>query len=153
MKSGLRPLGRIKRLPLAVSAALGPTVAVLLDRGVPEPAEGGRRRFPAATGSALLSAGDWVEAASQLRLSGRELQILRGVFDCRKDTALAADLGIAPRTVATHFERLYRKMKVTNRVALVLRVVETVRAARPGWGVGAGAGAGGLGPRGAGPGA
>jgi len=77
-------------------------------------------------GSALLSEADWAETARTLRLSGRELQIVRGVFDCRKETAIATDLGIAPRTVDTHLERLYRKLTVTTRVALVLRVMEEV---------------------------
>jgi DNA-binding NarL/FixJ family response regulator len=101
----------------------------------------GARAFPAAAqvraaakvecnhavpGSALLSEADWAVAARALRLSGRELQIVRGVFDCRKETAIAADLGIAPRTVDTHMERLYRKLTVTTRVALVLRVMEQV---------------------------
>jgi DNA-binding NarL/FixJ family response regulator len=75
-------------------------------------------------GSALLSETDWAEAARALRLSGRELQIVRGVFDNCKETAIATDLGIASRTVDTHMERLYRKLTVNTRVALVLRVME-----------------------------
>jgi DNA-binding NarL/FixJ family response regulator len=105
----------------------------------------GARAFPAAAqvraaakvecnhavaGSALLGEADWAVAARALRLSGRELQIVRGVFDCRKETAIAADLGIAPRTVDTHMERLYRKLTVTTRVALVLRVREHVLRAK-----------------------
>lgn len=77
-------------------------------------------------GSALLSEADWAETAHALRLSGRELQIVQGVFDNHKETAIAADLGIAPRTVDTHLERLYRKLTVTTRVALVLRVMQAV---------------------------
>jgi DNA-binding NarL/FixJ family response regulator len=77
-------------------------------------------------GSALLSEADWTETARALRLSGRELQIVRGVFDNHKETVIAVDLGIAPRTVDTHLERLYRKLTVTTRVALVLRVMEQV---------------------------
>jgi DNA-binding NarL/FixJ family response regulator len=101
----------------------------------------GARRLPAAAqvraaakvecnhpvaGSALLSEADWAATARALRLSGRELQIVRGVFDCRKETTIAADLGITPRTVDTHMERLYRKLSVNTRVALVLRVMETL---------------------------
>lgn len=81
-------------------------------------------------GSALLSEADWVQTASTLRLSGRELQIVRAVFDNRKEAAIAAELGIAPRTVDTHLERLYRKLTVSTRVALVLRVMEEVLRAR-----------------------
>ncbi len=81
-------------------------------------------------GSALLSEADWAATARALRLSGRELQIVRGVFNCHKETAIAADLGIARRTVDTHLERLYRKLAVTTRVALVLRVMEGVLLAK-----------------------
>jgi DNA-binding CsgD family transcriptional regulator len=81
-------------------------------------------------GSALLSEADWAETARMLRLSGRELQIVRGVFDNQKETTLAADLGIAPRTVNTHMERLHRKLAVTTRVALVLRVMATLQQAK-----------------------
>jgi len=88
-------------------------------------------RHPLA-GSALLSEADWTETARALRLSGRELQIVRGVFDNRKETAIATDLGIAPRTVDTHLERLYRKLSVTTRVALVLRVMAEVLQAKAG---------------------
>jgi hypothetical protein len=52
------------------------------------------------------------------------------MFDCRKETAIAADLGIARRTVRTHLERPYRKLAVTTRVALMLRVMEAVLQAR-----------------------
>lgn len=75
-------------------------------------------------GSALLSEVEWAETAHALHLSGRELQIVRGVFNCQKENAIAEGLGIAPRTVDTHLERLYRKLAVTTRVALVLRVME-----------------------------
>ena len=81
-------------------------------------------------GSALLSETAWAEVARTLQLSGRKLQIVRGVFDNHKETAIAADLGIAPRTVDTHLERLYRKLTVTTRVALVLRVMEQVLQAK-----------------------
>ena len=86
-------------------------------------------RHPPA-GSALLSEADWAETARTLRLSGRELQIVRGVFDNQKEITLAIDLGIAPRTVNTHMERLYRKLTVTTRVALVLRVMATLQQAK-----------------------
>jgi DNA-binding CsgD family transcriptional regulator len=99
-------------------------------RSIPIAAPGGTAtkgvfRHPPAD-SALLSEEQWAEATRVLHLSGRELQIVRGVFDNHKEAAIAADLGIAPRTVDTHLERLYRKLTVTTRVALVLRVVAVV---------------------------
>lgn len=64
----------------------------------------------------------WQEIASSLRLSARELQIVRAVFNDRKEYAIAIDLGISPKTVHTYFERLHHKLSVTDRVQLVLRI-------------------------------
>ena len=56
---------------------------------------------------------------------------MRGIFDNQKEAGIATDLGITRRTVDTHLERLYRKLDVNTRVALVLRVITVVmRAAR-----------------------
>ena len=46
------------------------------------------------------------------------------MFDDRTETAIAADLGIARRTVHTHFERLHRKLAVVDRLQLALRVMD-----------------------------
>ncbi len=66
----------------------------------------------------------WREIAGGLRLSGQELRIVRGVFDDLTESAIASDLNVSPHTVHTHSERLYRKLGVTDRVKLVLRVME-----------------------------
>jgi DNA-binding NarL/FixJ family response regulator len=65
----------------------------------------------------------WAEVARSLKLSARELQITHGVFDNLKDGAIAAKLGISEHTVHVHLNRLYRKLRVSTRVELVLRVV------------------------------
>ena len=75
-------------------------------------------------GAAMLSDLAWQEIARSLRLSGRELQIVRAMFDDRTESAIAADLGVTKRTVHTHFERLHRKLAVADRLQLVLRVME-----------------------------
>ncbi len=72
----------------------------------------------------MLSEVAWSEIARSLHLSGRELQIVRGVFDDRTDFAIAVELGISPHTVHSHFDRLHRKLGVTDRVELVLRVIQ-----------------------------
>jgi DNA-binding CsgD family transcriptional regulator len=48
---------------------------------------------------------------------------MQAVFDDQKETAIAANLGISTHTVHTHLERLYRKLRVSSRVSLVVRVV------------------------------
>ena len=75
-------------------------------------------------GSRLLSHAAWAAVARSLSLSGRELEIVRGVFDDQIEFAIAADLHISPRTVHSHVERLHRKLAITNRAQLVVRVVQ-----------------------------
>ncbi len=76
-----------------------------------------------ACGSSMLSEQAWAEIARSLRLSLRELQVLRGVFDDHTEFAIAAGLRISRHTVHTHVERLYHKLAVTDRMELVLLVV------------------------------
>jgi DNA-binding CsgD family transcriptional regulator len=65
----------------------------------------------------------WRRIARSLNLSARELQIIHGIFSDRKEVAIAEDLGISHHTVHTYLERLYRKLGVSSRVQLVVRVV------------------------------
>ena len=80
-------------------------------------------RPTAGSGSGIFAERTWAGIADSLHLSGRELQIVRGVFDNRTELAIAADLSISPHTVHSHFRRLHQKLGVVNRVELVLRVV------------------------------
>lgn len=75
-------------------------------------------------GSGIFSNPVWSEIACSLMLTRRELQIVRGVFDDRTEFAIAGDLGISIHTVHTHVERLHHKLKVSDRVALVLCVMD-----------------------------
>ncbi len=72
----------------------------------------------------MFSEQAWAEIARSLRLSGQELQIVRGVFDDCTEFAIADNLKVSPHTVHTHFERLHHKLAVTDRVGLVLRVMD-----------------------------
>jgi DNA-binding CsgD family transcriptional regulator len=70
----------------------------------------------------LFSNETWRLLTRSLRLSLREAQIVLAMFDDQKESAMASDLGISPHTVHTHIDRLYRKLSVSSRVALVLRI-------------------------------
>jgi len=59
-----------------------------------------------------------------LKLSGRELQIVRGVFDDQKETAIAIDLSLSVHTIHTHVGRLCRKLCVMDRAQLLQRVMQ-----------------------------
>lgn len=69
----------------------------------------------------------WQKITQALGLSAREAQIVLGVFDDKKELAIAKDLGISPHTVNTYLQRLYKKLDVTSRVQLVVRVVGEYR--------------------------
>ena len=66
----------------------------------------------------------WEEIARNLKLSGQELRIVCGVFDDCTELDIAGKMKVSPHTIRTHCERLYRKLGVTDRVKLVVRIVE-----------------------------
>jgi DNA-binding NarL/FixJ family response regulator len=74
-------------------------------------------------GRSILTHNGWRTIAQALRISNRELQIIQGIFDDRKEYAIAYELKISVHTVHTHLERLYRKLGVSSRVALVLYIL------------------------------
>ncbi len=83
---------------------------------------------------AVLPEAEWEILAAELRLSPRELQIVRHIFDDEKERTIAARLGISQHTVHAHIQRIYEKLGATGRVSLVVRVfheyVEGVRRRR-----------------------
>jgi len=70
----------------------------------------------------LFSAEIWQRLSCSLELSQRECDILQAVFEDQKESCIASNLGISSHTVHTHLERVYRKLHVSSRVALVIRV-------------------------------
>jgi DNA-binding CsgD family transcriptional regulator len=73
----------------------------------------------------LFSDVEWRELAESLELSDRELQIAKGVVADLKEATIASRLGISRHTVHTHLERLYRKLGVSSRNALLVRLFST----------------------------
>ena len=84
----------------------------------------GRDGQPTITnGAKVFKERAWAAIARSLKLSKREQQLLRGVFEDCTDYSIASALGISRHTVHTHFERLHAKLKVTNRAQLILRIL------------------------------
>ena len=81
--------------------------------------------FPARgnLGQSLFPLSAWPPLGMALRLSPREMQIVQGVFEDRKEESIAYELGISPHTVNTYFQRLYAKLRVSSRPQLILRVM------------------------------
>jgi DNA-binding CsgD family transcriptional regulator len=62
-------------------------------------------------------------------LSPRELEIVRLIAEGRPNKVIAAVLDISAWTVSTHIRRIFAKLRVTSRAAMVARVAEL--ASRP----------------------
>ncbi|MEI8043733.1 MAG: helix-turn-helix transcriptional regulator [Verrucomicrobiota bacterium] len=75
-------------------------------------------------GAAILSDHAWSEIAKAMGITKREIQIIQGVFDNRHEVDIAERLRISPHTVHMHLNRLYKKLIVTSRTELVLRIVQ-----------------------------
>ncbi|MCB9858171.1 MAG: response regulator transcription factor [Phycisphaerales bacterium] len=73
----------------------------------------------------LLQQDQWRTIVADLRLSPREEEIVKYIFDGLKETAIARALDISPHTVHTHLERLYHKIHVQSRCEVALRVFQT----------------------------
>ncbi|MCW5554589.1 MAG: helix-turn-helix transcriptional regulator [Verrucomicrobiae bacterium] len=99
-------------------------MSAVLNRRVTRPVPPKHRVHTRPMGSAMFSEHAWQELARSLKFSMRELQIARGIFDDDSDVGIAHNLGISLHTVHTHVERLHRKLAVTNRRQLLLRVVQ-----------------------------
>lgn len=77
-------------------------------------------------GATLFSDQAWGGISKALGITRRELQIVHGVFDNLPESGIAQRLGISEHTAHTHLNRLFKKLTVTTRTELVLRVMEQV---------------------------
>jgi len=82
------------------------------------------RRLEVPLRFALLSELAWDQISHALNLPRRELETLRGVFDDDKEATIAARLAVSEHTVHSRMNRLFRKLGVTTRAQMVLRVMQ-----------------------------
>jgi len=75
-------------------------------------------------GASLLSNHAWLEIARSLGITQRELQIIQSVFDNQREADIAKRFKLSSHTVHMHLNRLFKKLSVTSRTELVLRIVE-----------------------------
>ena len=75
----------------------------------------GAKRF---SGSAVFCSWAWNEIGRGLRLSARELEIIRGLYDGHKESAIGAAVSCSARTVETHLRRLHAKLNVHSHMEL-----------------------------------
>ncbi len=75
-------------------------------------------------GAELLAREAWAAIAEALGLSGREVQISRGIFENATEPAIAANLQMSQHTVHEHLKRLFQKLDVTTRIELVILIID-----------------------------
>jgi DNA-binding CsgD family transcriptional regulator len=73
--------------------------------------------------SSIIPDEAWPGLQTALRLSKREVQIVKYVLEDQKEESIAYELGISPHTVNTYLQRLYAKLNVASRVQLIVRVL------------------------------
>ena len=64
----------------------------------------------------------WTEIANRLKLAPREKQTVELVLRHQQYKQIAKRLGIRPGTVETYVRRVYHRLHVEDREALVLRI-------------------------------
>ena len=66
-----------------------------------------------------------ISAPISTMLTSRELQIAYSVADGKCDKVIAYELGISEYTVREHMRRIFHKLKVSKRAALVAQLIKT----------------------------
>ncbi len=72
----------------------------------------------------MLSQSQWAVTAQTLRLTRREKQVCQKLFEGITRNEIAEHLGIKPRTVRHYMEHIHEKLEVSNRVGVVLRIIQ-----------------------------
>jgi DNA-binding NarL/FixJ family response regulator len=72
-----------------------------------------------------LDAETWERVIRSLALSPRQALLVRLLLQGKRDKDMAAEMELGLPTVRTYFERVFRRVGVTDRVQLVIRVFET----------------------------
>ncbi|QEG23570.1 response regulator transcription factor [Mariniblastus fucicola] len=75
-------------------------------------------------GSEMLTQKQWTITSEKFRLTNRERQVCQRLFEGMTRNQVAEELGIKPRTVRHYMEHIHEKLDVSNRVGVVLRIIE-----------------------------
>ncbi len=86
-------------------------------------AYGNSERFTGLELAAGLSPERWERAASRLRLTARQAEVMRAVFQGASNKKTARTLGVSALTVKKHLENIYLTLGVTSREEAVMRLL------------------------------
>ena len=80
----------------------------------------------------LLDRTQWSYLSRRYELTPREVQIAELVCQGLRHGSIARQLSIRPGTVKTHIRNIYRKVRVRNKMNMLLRFVSEARSAMEG---------------------
>lgn len=93
--------------------------------------EGGDARMARTPGGdcafALLGDEQWSYLQRRYALTPRELEIARLVCGGFRNNSIACSLRIQPDTVKTHVRNIYRKVRVTSKINMLLRFIDEAK--------------------------
>ena len=72
----------------------------------------------------LLNEKHWLYIQRRYRMSPRELQVAKLVCQGFSNEEIAKDLKIKQGTVKTHLRNIYRRVRVKNKIAMLLTLVD-----------------------------
>jgi len=75
------------------------------------------------TGQHQLSIQQWSDVCRRMKLSLREQEVCKLLFDGLTRQKIADQMGISNRTVRHHMEQIHVKLEVCNRVGVVLKII------------------------------
>ncbi len=81
-------------------------------------------------GERLITACEWPAIGNHLGLTTRELEVIVLLFHSNTVETISRKLTIKPRTVRQYVEQVHVKLKLTDRIELILRVIEARDAIR-----------------------
>lgn len=70
-----------------------------------------------------ISDARWHAVVGELNLPARQAQILSGVLRAMTDRQIAAEMDLKAPTVRTYLDRICKRLGVTGRMELILRVL------------------------------
>ena len=75
-------------------------------------------------GQHQLSTQQWSDVCRGMKMSLREQRVCKLLFDGLTRQKIAEQIGISNRTVRHHMEQIHVKLDVSNRVGVVLRIIQ-----------------------------
>lgn len=73
---------------------------------------------------ALLDENHWLHIQKRYRMSPRELQIAKLICQGLNNEQIAGNLKIKHGTVKTHVRNIYRRIRVRNKITMLLKFIE-----------------------------